>query len=123
MVGLCRLSKPRRTSPRWRWRSRALAVEEPAISAPTLFAPPSMIKKRGRRRGGAPRGRCAGGAVAEIARSSVRQPMSVPVRPVRMVISTRPIDFRRGHESLAAYAQNELKRDPHSRTFRRSDPP
>jgi len=108
----------------------ALAVEEPGAGgggAGDFRANPFRAavhdQKRGRRRGGAPRGRCAGGAVAEIARSSVRQPMSVPVRPVRMVISTRPIDFRRGHESLAAYAQNELKRDPHSRTFRRSDPP
>jgi transposase len=33
---------------------------------------------------------------------------------VRVVIATRPIDFRRGHDSLAAYAQNELKLDPHS---------
>ena len=31
-----------------------------------------------------------------------------------MVIATRPIDFRRGHDSLAAYAQNELGLDPHS---------
>jgi len=40
--------------------------------------------------------------------------MIVPAQAVRVVIATRPIDFRRGHDSLAAYAQNELKLDPHS---------
>jgi transposase len=40
--------------------------------------------------------------------------MIVPAQAVRVVIATRPIDFRRGHDSLAAYVQNELKLDPHS---------
>jgi transposase len=40
--------------------------------------------------------------------------MIVPAQAVRVVIATKPIDFRRGHDSLAAYAQNELKLDPHS---------
>jgi len=40
--------------------------------------------------------------------------MIVPAQAVRVVIATRPIDFRRGHDSLAAYAQNEMKLDPHS---------
>ena len=39
--------------------------------------------------------------------------MIVPAQAVRVVIATRPIDFRRGHDSLATYAQNELKLDPH----------
>ena len=40
--------------------------------------------------------------------------MIAPAQAVRVVIATRPIDFRRGHDSLAAYAQNALKLDPHS---------
>ena len=40
--------------------------------------------------------------------------MIVPAQAVRVVIATRSIDFRRGHDSLAAYAQNELKLDAHS---------
>jgi transposase len=40
--------------------------------------------------------------------------MIVPAQAVRVVIATKPVDFRRGHDSLAAYAQNELKLDPHS---------
>lgn len=31
-----------------------------------------------------------------------------------IVIATRPVDFRRGHDGLAAVVQNELKLDPHS---------
>jgi transposase len=38
----------------------------------------------------------------------------VPADAVRVVIATRPVDFRRGHDSLAALAQNELGLDPHS---------
>jgi len=31
-----------------------------------------------------------------------------------IVVATRPVDFRRGHDGLAATAQNELGLDPHS---------
>jgi transposase len=40
--------------------------------------------------------------------------MIVPAQAVRVVIATRPIDFRKGHDGLAAFAPNELKLDPHS---------
>jgi transposase len=40
--------------------------------------------------------------------------MIVPAEAVRVVIATRPVDFRRGHDSLAALAQNQLGLDPHS---------
>jgi len=40
--------------------------------------------------------------------------MIVPAQAVRVVIAIRPIDFRKGHDGLAAFAQNELKLDPHS---------
>jgi transposase len=40
--------------------------------------------------------------------------MIVPAQAVRVVIATKPIDFRRGHDSLAAYPQNVLMLDPHS---------
>ena len=39
--------------------------------------------------------------------------MIVPAEAVRVVIATRPVDFRRGHDSLAALAQHQLGLDPH----------
>jgi transposase len=38
----------------------------------------------------------------------------VPGQAVRIVIATRPVDFRKGHDGLAAVVQNELGLDPHS---------
>ena len=40
--------------------------------------------------------------------------MIVPADAVRVVIATQPVDFRRGHDSLAALAQQQLGLDPHS---------
>ena len=36
---------------------------------------------------------------------------------VRILVATRPIDFRRGADSLAALAKEELQRDPFSGTI------
>lgn len=33
---------------------------------------------------------------------------------VRVVIATKPVDFRKGHDGLAAVAQKQLGLDPHS---------
>ena len=40
--------------------------------------------------------------------------MIVPAQAVRVVIATKPVDFRKGHDGLAALAQNELGLNPHS---------
>ena len=32
----------------------------------------------------------------------------------RIVVATRPVDFRKGHDGLAAVAEHELGLDPHS---------
>ena len=40
--------------------------------------------------------------------------MILPGQRLPIVIATRPVDFRRGHDGLAAVVQNELKLDPHS---------
>lgn len=40
--------------------------------------------------------------------------MIVPGQRMAIVIATRPVDFRRGHDGLAATVQNELGLDPHS---------
>ncbi len=40
--------------------------------------------------------------------------MIVPGQAVRIVIATRPVDFRKGHDGLAAVVQNALGLDPHS---------
>jgi len=38
----------------------------------------------------------------------------LPGQRLSIVIATRPVDFRRGHDGLAATVQNELGLDPHS---------
>lgn len=40
--------------------------------------------------------------------------MIVAGQRLPIVIATRPVDFRRGHDGLAATVQNELGLDPHS---------
>lgn len=40
--------------------------------------------------------------------------MIVPAQHLRIVVATRPVDFRNGHDGLAAIVQNELRLDPHS---------
>ena len=40
--------------------------------------------------------------------------MILPGQRLPIVIATRPVDFRRGHDGLAATVQNELGLDPHS---------
>jgi len=40
--------------------------------------------------------------------------MIAPGQRTPIVIATRPVDFRRGHDGLAAAVQNELGLDPHS---------
>jgi transposase len=38
----------------------------------------------------------------------------IPAQLLRIVIATRPVDFRGGHNALAALVQTELGLDPHS---------
>ena len=40
--------------------------------------------------------------------------MIFPSQAVRIVIATKPVDFRKGHDGLAAVAEHELGLDPHS---------
>ena len=40
--------------------------------------------------------------------------MIYPSQAVRIVIATKPVDFRKGHDGLAALAGLELGLDPHS---------
>ena len=40
--------------------------------------------------------------------------MIIPSQAVRIVIATKPVDFRKGHDGLAAVAERELELDPHS---------
>jgi transposase len=40
--------------------------------------------------------------------------MIVPGQRMPIVVATSPVDFRRGHDGLAATVQNELGLDPHS---------
>jgi transposase len=42
--------------------------------------------------------------------------MMVPGRPVRVLVATRPVDFRKGMDGLAALVQEYLKDDPFSGT-------
>lgn len=42
--------------------------------------------------------------------------MIFPSNRVRVVVATKPIDFRKGHDSLAALVKNELHKDPFTGT-------
>ncbi len=42
--------------------------------------------------------------------------MMVPSRPVRVLVATKPVDFRKGMDGLAAVVQEYLKSDPFSGT-------
>jgi transposase len=39
-----------------------------------------------------------------------------PSNRVRIMVATKPIDFRKGHDSLAAMVKNELRKDPFTGT-------
>jgi len=38
--------------------------------------------------------------------------MIVPTDSVRIVVATKPVDFRKGHDGLTALVMNELKQNP-----------
>lgn len=40
--------------------------------------------------------------------------MMLPGRPVRVLVATKPVDFRRGMDSLVALVQEHLRDDPFS---------
>ena len=40
--------------------------------------------------------------------------MIVPAQAVRVVVATKPVDFRKGHDGLAAVVERDLGLDPHS---------
>ena len=42
--------------------------------------------------------------------------MMLPSNRVRIVIATRPVDFRKGHDGLAAWVMNALGQDPFTGT-------
>lgn len=42
--------------------------------------------------------------------------MILPSNRVRIMVATKPVDFRKGHDGLAALVKNELRRDPFTGT-------
>lgn len=42
--------------------------------------------------------------------------MIFPSNRVRIMVATKPIDSRKGHDSLAAMVKNELRKDPFTGT-------
>lgn len=42
--------------------------------------------------------------------------MIFPSNRVRIVVATKPVDFRKGHDGLAALVKNELRREPFTGT-------
>ena len=38
--------------------------------------------------------------------------MILPSNRGRIIVATKPVDFRQGHDSLAAMVKNELHKDP-----------
>ncbi|KAF0116502.1 MAG: transposase [Rhodobacteraceae bacterium] len=43
--------------------------------------------------------------------------MIFPSNRVRIMVATKPIDFRKGHDGLAAMVKNELRKDPFTGTI------
>ena len=74
-----------------------------------------------RSRHGAGAGRCGGGRHRSgLARGSAVPLMSgmlIPPGPVRVLLATKPVDFRKGMNGLAALVQEQLKADPFSGTI------
>jgi len=42
--------------------------------------------------------------------------MIFPSNRVRILVATRPVDFRKGHDGLAALVKNELRKEPFTGT-------
>jgi transposase len=42
--------------------------------------------------------------------------MIFPSNRVRIMVATKPVDFRKGHDGLAALVKNELHKDPFTGT-------
>ncbi len=42
--------------------------------------------------------------------------MIFPSNRVRIVVATKPVDFRRQHDGLVAYVKNVLRKDPFTGT-------
>lgn len=42
--------------------------------------------------------------------------MIFPSNRVRVLVATKPVDFRKGHDGLAALVKNELRKDPFTGT-------
>lgn len=42
--------------------------------------------------------------------------MIFPSHRVRIMVATKPVDFRKGHDGLAALVKNELHKDPSTGT-------
>jgi len=42
--------------------------------------------------------------------------MIFPSNRVRILVATRPVDFRKGHDGLVALVQSELRKDPFTGT-------
>jgi transposase len=40
--------------------------------------------------------------------------MIIPAQHIQIVVAVKPVDFRKGHDGLAAIAQSALGLDPHS---------
>jgi transposase len=57
------------------------------------------------------------GLLAHVLRTLKGLPMIVPPAGVRVLVATRPVDFRRGADGLAATVETVLRQDPFSGTI------
>ena len=76
-------------------------------------------RDRDRSHQGAGAGRCRGARRRSgVARGSALQRMSggmlIPPGPIRVLVATKPVDFRKGMDGLAALVKEQLKGDPFS---------
>jgi hypothetical protein len=116
----------------WRRQARqgllalpAEAMDGLAEDALPAFGPASVDgggRRRRRRRkdrvglrlGGAGAGRCLRGAGGGLGARAERGGMVVAGQRLPILVATRPVDFRCGHQALALIVQNTLRLDPHS---------
>ncbi len=102
----------------WRWASCAFSVR---ITRATMLFCCGVVRcgaaRDHRGRGGDPFGnRSLGGADCVGRARPGCQPMMFPLNRVRIMVATKPVDFRKGHDGLAALLSSVRRKDPFTGT-------
>ena len=100
----------------WRRQAKREAADSVLAFTPVVVAPDAPDPARDR-----PRGRCHPGAVRDGCVHADHDPASAeeravigPTGGVRVLVATKPVDFRKGAEGLAALVRETMAADPFS---------